>query len=260
MKWRVVETKKGTRCRALEGGSGAPLVFLHGAGGLLRDNPFLDRLAQRYHVVAPEWPGYGESTGEELLEDMLDFALHGWDLVEALGFRQPHLVGHSMGGMIAAEMACLAPREVGKLALASPAGLWLDEHPIPDIFALLPAQLAELLFVDAQAGQALLTGGANLEDMEALKEFYLGTQRRLAMAGKILFPIPNRRLSKRLYRLTADTLILWGAADRLIVPAYAKRWQALIPAARVAMIDGAGHMLPYEQPEAFVRALAGFLG
>ena len=68
MKWQVVETKKGTRCRVLEGGSGAPLLFLHSAGGLLRDNPFLDRLAQRYHVLAPEWPGYGESTGEELLE------------------------------------------------------------------------------------------------------------------------------------------------------------------------------------------------
>ena len=260
MKWGAVETKKGTRCRVLEGGSGAPVVFLHGAGGLLRDNPFLDELARRYHVFAPEWPGYGESTGEELLEDMLDFALHGWDLVDALGLRQPHVVGHSMGGMIAAEMACLAPREVGHLALVSPAGLWLDEHPIPDIFALLPAQLAELLFHDAQAGQALLTGGADLTDMEALKEFYLGTQRRLAMAGKILFPIPNRRLSKRLYRLRADTLVLWGAADRLIVPAYAAHWRALIPGARVELVEGAGHMLPYEQPEAFVRTLAGFLG
>jgi pimeloyl-ACP methyl ester carboxylesterase len=259
MKSRSVATAKGTRCRVLEGGSGAPLVFFHGAGGLLPDNPFLDRLAQRYHVLAPEWPGYGDSTGEELLEDMLDFTLHGWDLVEALGLRQPHLVGHSMGGMIAAEMACLAPREVGKLVLAAPAGLWLDAHPIPDIFALLPYQLAEVLFHDPAQGQALLTGGADLADMEALREFYIASQRRLAVAGKILFPIPNRRLSKRLYRLAADTLLVWGAADRLIVPAYAAHWQALIPRARVAMIDGAGHMLPYEQPDAFARAVDTFL-
>jgi len=95
--------------------------------------------------------------------------------------------------------------------------------------------------------------------MEALKDFYLASQRRLAMAGKILFPIPNRRLSKRLYRLTAETLLVWGASDRLIVPAYAARWQALIPKARVQMVDGAGHMLPYEQPEAFVKAVEGFL-
>jgi pimeloyl-ACP methyl ester carboxylesterase len=260
MKWSVVETRKGTRCRVLEGGSGAPVVFLHGAGGLLRDNPFLDGLARRYHVHAPEWPGYGESTGDELLEDMLDFALHGWDLVDALGLSRPHLVGHSMGGMIAAEMACLAPRDLGKLALVSPAGLWLDEHPIPDIFALLPYQLAEALFHDPERGQALLTGGADLSDMEALKEFYLGSQRRLAMAGKILFPIPNRRLAKRLYRLAAETLVVWGAADRLIVPAYAAHWKTLISGARVEMIDGAAHMLPYEQPEAFGRLLSSFLG
>jgi pimeloyl-ACP methyl ester carboxylesterase len=260
MKAQMVETKKGTRCHVQQAGSGAPILFLHGAGGLLRDNPFLDQLAQRYHVFAPEWPGYGESTGEDLLEDMLDFALHGWDLADALGLRQPHLVGHSMGGMIAAEMACLAPREVGKLALVAPAGVWMDEHPIPDIFAMLPYQLAEVLFHDPAAGQQLLTGGADLSDLEALKDFYLVNQRRLSMAGKILFPIPNRRLSKRLYRLTAETLLVWGAADRLIVPAYAERWKALIPGARVETVSAAGHMLPYEQPQALVGALAGFLG
>jgi len=260
VKWQTVDTVKGTHCRVLEGGSGAPLVFFHGAGGLLRENPFLDQLAQAYHVFAPEWPGYGESTGEDLLEDMLDFALHGWDVVEALALRQPHIVGHSMGGMIAAEMACLAPHDVSKLVLAAPAGLWLDEYPIPDIFAMLPFQIAEALFHDPQRGQALLTGGADLSDIEALKEFYLASQRRLAMAGKILFPIPNRRLSKRLYRLRAETLLVWGDSDRLIVPQYARRWQTLIPKARVEMIDGAGHMLPYEQPDAFSKAVTAFLG
>jgi len=259
MKWQTIDTKKGTRCRVLEGGSGAPVVFLHGAGGLLTDNPFLDALAQRYHVFAPEWPGYGESTGDELLEDMLDFALHGWDLVDALGLRQPHLIGHSMGGMIAAEMACLAPRDLGRLVLVGAAGLWLEERPIPDIFAMLPHEIAEALFVDPARGAALLTGGADLADIEALKDFYLITQRRLAMAGKILFPIPNRRLSKRLYRLSAETLVLWGAADRLISPAYAAQWKALIPAAQVVTIDGAGHMLPWEQPKAFVDAVVAFL-
>jgi pimeloyl-ACP methyl ester carboxylesterase len=260
MKWRALDTKRGIRCRVLEGGSGAPLVFFHGAGGLLRDNPFLDALAQRHSVFAPEWPGYGESTGDELLEDMLDFTLHGWDVVDALGLGRPNIIGHSMGGMIAAEMACVAPRDVGKLVLVAPAGLWMDAHPIPDIFAMLPFQIAEALFADPQMGQALLTGGADLSDIEALREYYIASQRRLAMAGKILFPIPNRRLSKRLYRLTAETLLVWGASDKLIIPAYAKHWQKLVPAARVEMIEGAGHMVPYEQPEAFVQAVQKFLG
>ena len=260
MKTRTIETRKGARCRVREAGSGMPVVFFHGAGGLLADNPFLDGLAARYHVFAPELPGYGESTGEELLEDMLDFTLHGWDVVSALGLTRPHLVGHSMGGMIAAEMAAIAPNDLGRLALVAAAGLWIEEHPIPDIFALLPGQLVELLFQDPDRGQALLTGGVDFSDMEAFKAFYLGQQRRLAMAGKILFPIPNRRVSKRLYRVTAPTLVLWGEADRLIVPAYARRWAQLIPGAQVQTIPDAGHMLPYEQPQIFVSALSRFLG
>ena len=260
MKAQTIETRKGARCRVLEAGSGMPVVFFHGAGGLMADNPFLDRLAARYHVFAPELPGYGESTGEELLEDMLDFTLHGWDVVDALGLTRPHLVGHSMGGMIAAEMAAVAPHDLDRLVLVAAAGLWIEEHPIPDIFALLPGQLVELLFQDPDKGQALLTGGVDFSDMEAFKAFYLGQQRRLAMAGKILFPIPNRRVSKRLYRVTAQTLVLWGEVDRLIVPVYAQRWARLIPGAQVQMIPDAGHMLPYEQPQAFVDALARFLG
>ena len=259
MKWRTLDTRKGTRCRVLEGGGGTPVVFFHSANGLLADNPFLDLLARDHHVFAPEWPGFGESTGDELLEDILDFALHGWDLADALGLHGPHLIGHSMGGMIAAEMACLAPRDVGKLVLVAAAGLWLEEHPIPDIFAMLPYQLAEALFDDPQKGQALLTGGADLSDMEALKAFYIETQRRLAVAGKILFPIPNRRVSKRLYRVTAPTLVLWGGSDRLIVPSYADMWKQLIPGAQIRLLEGAGHMLPYEQPEAFTRAVREFL-
>src|SRR5258706_11465937 len=130
MKALTVETKRGTRVRVLEGGDGHPLVFFHGAGGLFDENPFLDRLAQHYHVFAPELPGYGESTGGQHLDDMLDFALHGWGVVHELGLERPHLLGHSMGGMIAAEMACVAPRDLAKLILVSPAGLWIPEHPI----------------------------------------------------------------------------------------------------------------------------------
>jgi pimeloyl-ACP methyl ester carboxylesterase len=259
MKTQTIETRRGARVRVGEAGQGAPLVFLHGAGGLFAENPFLDRLAQRYRVFAPELPGYGESTGEGLLEDMLDFALHGWDVITALGLTRPHLVGHSMGGMIAAEMACLAPQSLGKLVLVGSAGLWIDEHPIPDIFSLLPFEFADLLFHDRAAGESLLTGGFDLSNADALMEFYIANQKRLSMAGKIMFPIPNRRLAKRLYRLTTPTLLVWGKSDRLIPPVYADRFQSLIPHAELIVVDAAGHMVPYEQPEAFVAHVTGFL-
>jgi pimeloyl-ACP methyl ester carboxylesterase len=260
MKSRMIETKRGTKVRVFEAGRGAPLVFIHGAGGLFAENPFLDRLAERYQVFAPELPAYGESRGEELLEDMLDFALHGWDVVTALGLARPHLLGHSMGGMIAAEMACIAPNDLAKLALVAPAGLWVAEHPIPDIFSFLPHEFAQYLFYDRTQGEALLTGGLDLKNPDALAEFYIGNAKRLSMAGKILFPIPNRQLAKRLYRLTAPTLLVWGTSDALIPPVYAEYWKKLIPQAELALIDKAGHMPSYEQPEAFVAAVSRFLG
>jgi len=260
MKTSTITTKRGASVRVLEGGKGAPLVFLHGAGGLFPDNPFLDQLAERYHVYAPEWPGYGDSTGEELLDDMLDFALHGWDVVSALGLRTPHLVGHSMGGMIAAEMACIASNDLAKLVLVNAAGLWIPEHPIADLFALLPFEFANLLFHDPISGAALLTGGLDFSNLQAVADFYIGNAKRMGMAGKILFPIPNRGLAKRLYRLTADTAILWGKSDKLIPPVYAERFKSLIPRATLELIDAAGHMLPYEQPAKFVAAVAKFVG
>ena len=261
MKERRIETRRGVKSRLLEAGDGAPLVYFHGVGGLYEDEPLLERLAERYHVFAPEWPGYGDSSGEELLEDMLDFALHGWDVVEELRLpRAPHLLGHSMGGMIAAEMACLAPAALDRLVLVSAAGLWIDAHPIPDLFATLPFQLAALLFHDPSKGEALLTRGVNFSDMDALKDFMVGNARRLGTAGKILFPIPNRRISKRLYRLRNEALVVWGREDKFMPPVYAERWCELLPAGRLVLIDEAGHMVPYEQTDSVAQAIEAFLG
>jgi pimeloyl-ACP methyl ester carboxylesterase len=256
---RSIETRRGIKCRVREAGRGAPLVFLHGAGGLLPTEPLLDSLAARFHVFAPTWPGFGAEGGEDALEDMLDFTLHGWDVVEALGVERPHLVGHSMGGMIAAEMAALNNGGVEKLALIAPAGVWLDEHPIPDMFAMTPFELPRYLFADAKAGEGLLTAGLDLSNNDALKGFMIGNSRRLGTAGKLLFPIPNRRFSKRAYRVSAKTLICWGNQDRLIPPVYAEAWQRLIPQAEVARIEGAGHMVTLEKSAELAACLCEFI-
>jgi pimeloyl-ACP methyl ester carboxylesterase len=256
-----VETRKGIRSRVREAGSGSPIVYFHGTGGLYEQEPLLEALALRHHVYAPEWPGYGEEETEEQLEDMLDFALHGWDLVEALEIDTPPIViGHSMGGMIAAEMACLNPRGLSRLVLVSAAGLWLDEHPIPDLFAMLPFQLAQVLFADPKQGEKFLMGGLDFSNLDALQDFMIGNARRMGSAGKILFPIPNRRVSKRLYRQTAPTLVVWGRQDALIAPVYAEHWRQLLPDARVTWIENAGHMVPYEQTAAVREAVEKFIG
>ena len=136
------------RIRVLEAGDGASLVFLHGAGGLVEESPFLAMLARRWHVFAPLLPGYGDSEGGETLPDMLAITLHSFDVIEALDLSRPTLVGHSMGGMIAAEMAAVNPYGLRSLVLVCAAGLWLDEHPVPDIFSMLPFELAQVLFAE----------------------------------------------------------------------------------------------------------------
>ena len=137
-----------------EGENGPALVFLHGAGGVTAEDPFLNALAENHHVFAPLIPGYGDSEEAPEIRDMLDFTLHTWDVVEALGLKDPILVGHSMGGMIAAEMAAIAPNDLTRLALIAPAGLWDDNHPVVDMFSTLPFEMPALLFRDAEAGSA----------------------------------------------------------------------------------------------------------
>jgi len=245
--------------RYFEGGSGPDLVFLHGAGGLTAEDPFLQALAAKHHVYAPLVPGYGDSDEAPEIRDMLDFTLHSWDVVEALGCKDPILAGHSMGGMIAAEMAAVAPNDVSRLALIAPAGLWDDAHPVADVFSTLPFEMPALLFHDAEAGAAMLTAGRNVEDPGFLQTYLVTNARQLGMAGRILFPIPERGLAQRLYRIKAKTVIVWGDSDRLISPTYAHAFKKGIAGAQLVSIPEAGHMVTVEKPAAVVEAI-GALG
>src|SRR6476659_4531976 len=157
--------------RYLVGGAGPDLVFLHGAGGVTAEDPLLAALSKTHHVYAPLIPGYGDSEEAPEIRDMLDFTLHTWDVVDALGIKNPILVGHSMGGMIAAEMAAVAPHDVSRLALICPAGLWIEDHPIPDMFALLPFEMPKYLFHDPEKGAALMTAGRAVDDPNCLQNY-----------------------------------------------------------------------------------------
>src|SRR5437868_5358747 len=127
-------------------GSGEPLLYLHGAGGLIGVDPFLESLGKDFKVIAPHLPGYGDSTGGELIEDVVDACLFYHQLMDELGIASAHVVGHSMGGMLAGELAALDVHRVKKLVLVNAAGFWLDQHPIPDVFAMDLPDLAAHLF------------------------------------------------------------------------------------------------------------------
>jgi pimeloyl-ACP methyl ester carboxylesterase len=161
-----------------------------------------------------------------------------------------------MGGMIAAEMAAVAPREVERLGLIAAAGLWLDEHPVPDLFSKLPHELPALLFHDPEFGERVMTAGADFDDPKFLEAFIIRNTRQLAMAGKLLFPIPDRGLGERLYRIRAKTAVIWGEGDRVIPPAHGEAFCQSIGGAELVCVPAAGHMVIVEQPEAVVAALA----
>lgn len=254
MEFKTVATQR-VPVRYFESGADSPLVFLHGAGGLDLDQNFLNALARRFHVYAPLLPGYGDSEECAELRDMLDFTLHSWDVIDALGLRDPILAGHSMGGMIAAEMAAVAPHDVSRLVLIAPAGLWLAEHPIPDLFSAMPFELPHYLFHDPETGAKVFTGNIDFTDPAFLQAFLVRNARQLGAAGKILFPIPERGLSERLYRVRARTLLIWGQSDRLVPTAYAHAFQKALPHAELALIPEAGHMVAFEKTAEVIAAI-----
>jgi pimeloyl-ACP methyl ester carboxylesterase len=240
-------------------GSGAePLLFLHGAGGLMPSEPFLEDLGRDFKVYAPHFPGYGDSTGTEHIDDVIDAALFYHQLMDELKIPAANIVGHSMGGMLAAEVAALCPHRAKKLVLVSAAGFWLDQYPIPDFFAARLDQIAPLLFHDPNSPAAKMMT-AIPEDFKALEVMYVERVKRLATAGKFLWPIPDRGLSKRAYRISSPTLVIWGESDKLLPPAYAKEFTSRIKGSKLETIKQAGHMLMYEQQPAFVTTVRNFL-
>ena len=248
----------------LEAGNGAPLLFLHGAGGIPVWEGVLPLLAAEYHVYAPLLPGFGQSTGLEALEDQWDLFLHGFDVMEALGLTRPYVVGESMGGWIAAEMAALRPKEIGRLALAAPVGLWRDEAPVADMFGMMTDELVPYLFHDTgcPAAQRMLGISSLFSDKDDRTqdqvEFLITMARGFRTAAKFLFPIPEHGLEKRLPRITAPTLVVWGAGDRFAPPLHARIFGDRIPGARLEMIENAGHLVGLERPGPYAEAVTRF--
>jgi pimeloyl-ACP methyl ester carboxylesterase len=248
----------------LEAGDGPPLFFLHGAGGIPLWEGVLPLLARSFRVHAPLLPGYAQSTGLEHLDDHWDLFLHQFDLLEALQLERPLVLGESMGGWIAAEMAALRPKEIGRLALAAPVGLWRDEAPVADMFGQMTSELVPFLFHDQNhpAAQRMLGVGALLSDKDDRTadqvEFLLMLARGFRTAAKFLFPIPEHGLEKRLPRITAPTLVVWGANDRFAAPLYGRIFAEKIPNARLETIEHAGHLLGLERPEPYAEAVVRF--
>jgi pimeloyl-ACP methyl ester carboxylesterase len=240
------------------GGSGEPLVYLPGAAGQNEWEPFLEMLSQDFDVIVPSTPGWPGSSGLEHLDDVVDVALFYLDLFDTLGLSRVNLVGASLGGMFAAEVAALGGEYVEKLVLSEPAGLWLDEHQPLDFYVTLPDQLMKAMFVDVEAAMARRPQ-PNPEDREAVAQATIARQMAMAASSKFTWPIWDKGLKRRIHRIKAPTLIVWGDRDGLIPPVYGPEFQRLILGSRLEVIPNTAHVPMSERPEEWVRVIKDFL-
>lgn len=237
------------------GNGGNPLLYLHGYERHPGGARFLDRLAERRRVVAPEQPGYGSSTGGELLRDVHDVALLHRALIRSWGLDRVDVVGHSLGGMFAAELAAVAPDLVGRLVLVNAFGLWLDEVPAPDPFGP-----AEQVIAARWHGEPPAQEPSNfVPDPAEPHGRVLFTAQNLGAASRFMWPIAERGLRRRLGHVTAPALVVHGSSDGLLPVPYAEELARLLPDAELAVIDEAGHYPMVEQEEEFVRVVEKFL-
>jgi pimeloyl-ACP methyl ester carboxylesterase len=258
-KERIVPLRNGKfQVQLVEGGSGDNLLYLHGAGGFTGWAPFLNRLAGHYHVYAPAHPGVAHSEGLEHLDDLWDLVLFYEELVQELGLEQIYVVGHSYGGMLAAELAAHRPERVARLVLVDALGLWLDDAPVADFFILTPTERSRLLWYDSnhEAARAYLS---QPEDPVARMEAQLERTQTLSAVGKFIWPIPERGLTKRAHRIAMPTLLLWGDADQVVPPVYGEAFQNLLPNATLRIIEKCGHLPQLECPDEFIAAVQNFL-
>ncbi len=259
----AIETVSVRHC-ALEAkvkvaGAGPPVVYLHAAGGPVWD-PFLDALAECHTVYAPDHPGTGDTAREAIhrVPSLWDLVLIYDELLDGLGLERVPLVGASFGGMVACEVAAHRRAAITRLVLLDPLGLWRDDTPVTQYMTMMPAELAMTLFDDpdgpaARAALALPSDPGELAIAMADRVWALGA------TGKFVWPIPDRGLARRLHRVSAPALIVWGERDRLISSVYAREFADRLSDARVEIVPGAGHVPQLERLDVVAPLVLDFL-
>ncbi len=253
----VAIRRRGLTARYLSKGQGDPVLYLHGAIASKGWSPFLDALAQEYTVYAPLQPGFDEVEGLESLDDVVDLALYYLDLVDELDLAPVRVVGHFLGGMVATEMAALCPPDIRALALSAPTGFWREDTPVPDVFIMDDADIRTNMWHDPESPSALTTLPVE-ESFEARELRLLERSIDLTAAGKFLWPIPDRGLGRRIHRVKAPVLLVWGEDDRIVPPVYAEEFTDRLEQVETVTLPRCGHLPMLEQPVPFAEAVADF--
>jgi pimeloyl-ACP methyl ester carboxylesterase len=234
-------------------GAGPPLLFLHGARGAGAWLPFMHKLAQNFDVIVPEHPGFGGSETPDWLDNVGDLAYFYLDAIEQLALDKVVLVGTSLGGWIAAELAVRCCDRLRALVLSAPAGIHVKGLPKGDTFMWSPEETTRQLFHDQKLAEAALQ--RPLSEAERFTEM----KNRLTMAKLTWQPrLYNPHLHKWLHRISVPTLILWGDDDHVIPTGYGPAFAELIPNSRLEIIARCGHLPQIERTDEFVGNIVAF--
>jgi pimeloyl-ACP methyl ester carboxylesterase len=244
---------RDTPVNVLRAGSGPPLLYLHGAGAGGRWLGFQQKLAERFDVIAPTHPGHAGAPSAEWIEHISDLAFHYLDLMDTLDLPRVHLVGSSLGGWIAAEMATLASHRLASLVLIDPVGIKVEGWIYPFLFGMDLMDVVGMIFRNPVAAMALAPADLSID---TIVEMYRQSTAvaRVAWNPYLYDPLLRRRLA----RITAPTLLAWGAHDRLAPLQCAEAWRKEIPGATLRVFDDSGHVPHIEEPDAVAAAVAEF--
>ena len=249
-------TLGGLKIEVERRGTGPRLLLLHGEEALESEPGFADELARSHEVIIPSPPGYGASERPLWMTRPGDISYVLLDLVEHYGLRGVPVIGCSLGGWLAAEMATKDDSWIGRLVLVAPYGIKLGgptDRDIADIWLMHPDKVAALKWHDIGKGK---------RDFKSMSDEKLAViARNVETTARFCWEpyMHNPKLRHRLHRIKVPTLLVWGENDGIVKPEYGKGYAALIPGARFASIAKAGHLPHLEQPEAFMKVLKGFL-
>jgi pimeloyl-ACP methyl ester carboxylesterase len=250
-------TVSGIQIEMIERGRGRPLLFLHPGIGIEADAPVLERFAARSRLLVPTHPGFGRSEAPTSFDRIDDLAYFYLDLLEQLDLRDVTIVGVSLGGWIAAEIAIKSTARISHLVLANPIGIKVggrEQRDIADIFAISEDDFLKIAYCDPAAGK---------RDYKTMPdaEVRAAARNREATARYAWSPyMHDPKLKGRLHRIRIPTLFLWGTHDRVLSEDYGRAYCAAVPGARFEPIERAGHFPHIEQPDAFADKVFAFVG
>ena len=233
-------------------GAGRPMLVLHGSGGSPRFLPAMQKLAEQFEVFIPQAPGFGGTQAPDWLESIADLANFYLEFLDQFDLREVHLVGLSLGGWTAAELAVRNAGRLASLTLMDAPGIKApgieprdhtlagEEQSTRDTY--FDPKLAEDARARAASGNAAVTQA----------------NRRLVarLAGQHRYHDPQ--LQRWLARIRIPTHVIWGVDDRILPPIYGQTWAKAIAGARLTLVPRCGHLPIQEQPDIFAAKVAEF--